>query len=182
MMNLLKKYSQLSHCLLCIILSLSLMSCAEQNLSDLEEYIAETKAKYIGKVEALPAITPYESYQYGVLEKRNPFKPSVSLVKSIELKRTTNGIQPSVARNKEELEKYALETLYMVGIMNNDGQQWALIKAPDNSIFRVREGNYMGENHGKIIKISESKIDLKEIVSDGLGGWIERANVVGLSE
>ena len=70
----------------------------------------------------------------------------------------------------------------MVGVMNNNGQNWAIIKAPDNSIYRVRSGNYMGENHGKIQKITEARIDLKEIVADGQGGWITRSNKVTLSE
>lgn len=156
--------------------------CAENNMNDLIQYTQETKQKYMGQVEALPAITPYESYRYQVSEKRDPFKPSISLVKTIALKRASNGIKPNAIRNKEDLEKYPLESLVMVGIMNNNGQNWAIVKAPDSSIFRVKKGNYMGENNGKILKITESKIDLKEIVSDGLGGWIERPNKLAISE
>jgi len=156
--------------------------CAENNMNDLSQYALDTKQKYMGKVEALPAITPYESYHYQVSKERDPFKPSVSLVKTIALKRASNGIKPNAVRNKEDLEKYALETLVMVGIMNNNGQNWAIVKAPDSSIFRVKKGNYMGENNGKILKITESKIDLKEIVQDGLGGWIERPNKLAISE
>lgn len=150
-------------------------------MNDLNQFALETKQKYLGQVEALPAITPYESYHYQSSGKRDPFKASVSLVKTIALKAKSNGLKPRV-RNKEDLEKFALESLVMVGIMNNNGQNWAIVKAPDSSIFRVKRGNYMGENNGKILKISESKIDLKEIVPDGLGGWIERKNKLSISE
>jgi len=157
--------------------------CSTGDMDDLEKFVTDTKAKYMGQVEALPAITPYETHRYQVSHQRDPFKASVSLVKTItKKKRRSNGIKPSDVRNKEELERYALETLVMVGVMNNDGQNWAIIKAPDHSIFRVRRGNYMGENNGKIIRITESKIDLKEIVADGLGGWIERRNKITLSK
>jgi len=156
--------------------------CAENNVSDLNAYIIDTKAKYTGQVEPLPVISPYESYRYGVSKKRDPFRPSVSLVKEATLKRSSNGLKPNEVRNKEGLEKFSLQSLVMVGIMNNDGQNWAIIKAPDNSIFRVKKGNYMGESNGKIVRINESGIDLKEIVADGQGGWIERKNKLSLSE
>jgi len=173
--NKLKKFAFIS-------LAALVVSCAENDMSDLSQFTKETKLKYLGQIEALPAIVPYEGYHYQVEDKRDPFKPSVSLVKTIALKRASNGIRPNSIRNKEDLERYGLETLVMVGVMNNNGQNWAIIKAPDNSIFRVKKGNYMGENNGKILKISESKIDLKEIVKDGLGGWIERPNKLAISE
>ena len=168
-----------------LILGLGLTACENYDMSDLNKFVAETQLKYIGKVEPLPVITPYESYTYQPDGKRDPFQPSVALVKvTPEKKRITrkNGPHPNALRNREELEKYPLSTLVMVGVMKNEGDNWAIIKAPDGSIFRVKRGNYMGENHGKILKITEAKIELKEIVSDGDGGWKERKNEVTLSE
>ena len=159
-----------------------LIGCSESDMSDLQKFVAETKSKYVGQVEPLPVITPYESYSYEAFVKRDPFRASVAMVPAEPVKRTTNGVKPSTARNREELEKYPLNSLQMVGVLNNDGQNWAIIKAPDSSIFRVRKGNYMGENHGKIISITEGQIDLKEIVADGTGGWTERKNKITLSE
>jgi len=168
-----------------ILIAMSVLlavGCTNNNMNDLATFVAETKAKYVGQVEALPIITPYETHRYQVANIRDPFKSSVSLVKSISKKRSkSSGVRPSNVRNKEELEKYPLDSLVMVGIMNNNGQNWAIIKTPDNNIYRVRKGNYIGENNGKILNISESKITLKEIVADGLGGWAERRNNVVLS-
>ena len=165
------------------LLALStLTACTQSDVSDLNTFVADVKVKYQGQVEALPVISPYESYHYGVAKQRDPFRPSVSLVKEATIKRSSSGLKPNEVRNKEGLEKYALGSLVMVGIMNNDGQNWAIVKAPDSSIFRVRKGNYMGENHGKILRINESGIELREIVADGRGGWIERKNKLNLSE
>ena len=168
------------------LLSVGLITgCSNNDMSDLNQFVTETKSKYVGQVEALPIITPYESYSYNAQAKRDPFKPSVALIKTTTTKRqkkSSSGLRPSDIRNKEELERFPLESLVMVGIMNNDGDNWAIVKAPDNNIYRVKRGNYMGENHGKILKITESRIDLKEIVADGMGGWIERKNKVTLSE
>lgn len=167
--------------LLPALLAISTLSaCGGKDVSDLETFIQTAKAKYTGNVESLPEIKPYESYRYHAAT-RDPFKPSVSLVKSISLA-SRNGVQPDAKRAKEDLEQFPTETLKMVGAMNNDGLTWGIIKAPDNAIYRVRRGNYIGQNHGKITKILENKIELTEIVADGMGGWIERPATVGLSE
>ena len=182
-MNVLKTQKKFSIKWIVSALAVStLLGCAKNDISDLETFVAEIKTKYTGQVEALPVISPYESYSYHVAKKRDPFRPSVSLVKEATLKRSSNGLKPNEIRNKEELERYSLSSLVMVGIMNNNGQNWAIVKTPDNSVIRVRKGNYMGENHGKITRITESGIELKEIVPDGRGGWIERKNKLSLSE
>jgi len=168
---------------LCVILLFAVLSgCAKNDVSDLKTFVNEVKIKYKGQVEALPAIAPYESHHYSLSKTRDPFRPSVSLVKEATLKRSSSGLKPNEIRNKEGLEKYALQSLTMVGIMNNDGQNWAIVKAPDNTIYRVRKGNYMGENNGKITRISESGIDLREIVPDGRGGWVKRKNKLSLTQ
>ena len=164
------------------ITTASLAGCGGNDVSDLNAFITEVKVKYKGQVEALPVISPYESYSYSVAQRRDPFHPSVSLVKGATLKRSSNGLKPNETRNKEGLERYSLESLLMVGIMNNNGHNWAIIEAPDGTIFRVTKGNYMGENNGKITRINESGIDIKEIVADGRGGWTARKNKISLSE
>lgn len=159
-----------------------LTACGGSDVSDLETYIANSKLKYKGNIEALPQIAPYEIYRYHAEGKRDPFKPTVSLVKSLAVNRVDNGINPDTGRAREELEKYSLDSLHMVGTMLNDGVTWGIVRAPNNSIVRVRKGNYMGQNYGKIVAITETKIELREIVPDGRGGWIEQPNTVKLSQ
>ena len=166
---------------LVLIIIAILSACSKGDVSDLQQYVNETKTKHKGNIEPLPVVESYERYQYHSADKRDPFKPSVSLVKSISLS-ASNGITPDAKRTREDLEQFPLESLHMVGIMHNGGLTWGLIKAPDNTIYRVRKGNYMGKNHGKILNIAENKIQLKEIVSDGIGGWIEKPNSITISE
>ena len=70
----------------------------------------------------------------------------------------------------------------MVGTLERDGSSWALVRMSDSTIHRVKPGNFAGENHGKIVNITESEIELTEIVEDGLGGWMERQAALALSE
>jgi len=165
-----------------VLTILALSACAQSQTDDLEQFVKETKLKFAGQVEPLPPATPYENYEYGAGEKRDPFRSSVSLVKSIAANRVSNGLQPDGSRRHEELELFGLEQLTMVGVLANDGQNWAMVKVPGGTVYKVREGNYMGKNHGKILKIGETKVDLKELVPDGLGGWIERPNILALKQ
>ncbi len=93
---------------------------------------------------------------------------------SQELSLVENGIQPDFNRRKEELESYALDTLRMVGILEQSGITWGLVKTKEGTIHRVKSGNYMGQNHGRIMQISEDKIEVSEIIQDGSGGYSER--------
>ncbi len=174
-----KKASYLLAGILMLLLS---SGCTNNDMTDLDVFVEETRLKFLGKIDALPAITPYESYTYNAYDKRNPFKSPVKKIQTAVLKTIDNDLEPNSERNKEDLEKYELSALSMVGIMNNNGQNWAIVKSPDQSIFRVKKGNYIGTNNGKIISISESKIELQEIVKNEGKKWVERKNILAISE
>jgi type IV pilus assembly protein PilP len=90
-------------------------------------------------------------------------------------------IAPEMARRKEPLEAFPLDSMAMVGSLNKEGAPTALLKV-DNLLYQVRVGNYLGQNYGKIIKISETAIQLREIVQDATGDWIERIASLDLQE
>lgn len=92
-----------------------------------------------------------------------------------------SGVQPNLDRPRELLEAYSLESIKMVGTINKDGL-WALMEAPDDVVHRITVGNYMGTNHGQVIGVSDQRIDLIEIVPDGLGGWEKRESFLTLAE
>ena len=95
----------------------------------------------------------------------------------------TSGLRPDRDRTKEPLEDFPIDTLRLKGTIDDkEGIKWGLIFAPDNTIHRVIEGNYMGQNHGRIILVSDQTIELTEIVPDGLGNYIERSSAVTLIE
>jgi type IV pilus assembly protein PilP len=90
------------------------------------------------------------------------------------------GIQPDFNRRKEPLEAYPLENLKMVGTLQQQKVMHALVKTPDNNLFRVKAGNYVGQNFGRITGINETAIALKEIVQDSNGSWEEKDQALQL--
>ena len=93
-----------------------------------------------------------------------------------------SGPRPDTERSREFLEGFPLDTLGMVGTLYIGDTMYGLVQTADGLIHRVVPGNYMGQNDGRITNISESEITLVEIISDGIGGYIERDAAVGLSD
>ena len=167
------------------VFALLLTGCGE-GLGDLQQFVAQIRAKPPGRIEPIPEFQPYQSFEYASHDLRDPFKlvdfrrPEEN---PEEINQLASGLRPDIDRVKEPLEDFPLDTLRLKGTIDDkDGVKWGLIFAPDNTIHRVIEGNYMGQNHGRIISVSDQTIDLTEIVPDGLGNYIERSSAVALIE
>lgn len=145
-------------------------SCSQDN-SDLHEFIKQTKSKHVGSVQPLPQFKPYKNFTYSATELRDPFEAAFE---EEQQESTTSSLRPDIQRPKEPLESFPLDTLRMVGILEQNQQVWGLIKDPNNVVHRVQAGNYAGHNEGQIILVTEQQIDLIEIIPDGLGAYIER--------
>lgn len=165
--------------LISILLIPGLYSCAK-GTDDLHTFIEETKAKQQGSVKPLPQFRPYRSFEYSAAEMRDPFEHVV--IANVQEASPTSSLRPDRGRPKEALEGFPLDTLRMVGILEQRGQTWGLVKDPNNVVHWVLSGNYAGQNDGKIISITETKISIREIVPDGLGNYIERNATLALSE
>lgn len=158
-------------------------ACTNNPTSDLETYVAKVKAQQKSSIEPLPEFAPFESFTYQDSELRGPFTPPVfSHPAAAVAKGGGNGIKPDFDRPSEPLEEYPLDSLRMVGTMQKGQETWALILDKDGAIHRVQPGNYMGQNYGKITRVTESEVDLTEIIPDGLGGWMERQASIAISE
>lgn len=164
-----------------MLLSSLLVAGCSDDMSDLHAYIAEVMQRSKGSIQPLPDIRIPETFQFQSDSLRDPFEPDEILEAPVREKVET-GIQPDALRPKEELESYELDTLRMVGTVSDQGVLWALLKAADGTIHRVRTGNYLGMNYGKIVGINEREIDLVEIVADSTGAWVERKAAIDLSE
>jgi type IV pilus assembly protein PilP len=92
-----------------------------------------------------------------------------------------NGIKPNEHRQKEVLEEFELSSLSLMGTLEQDSL-WALIRSPDGVIHRVKQGNYIGKNHGKIIAIMDSSLTILEIVKEIKGGYVERESMLSVAE
>jgi len=154
-----------------LLISLFVSGCSK-DINDLYEFIETTKASNVGSVKPIPQFKPYESFTYSAEELRDPFIAAIDLSEDQGLSK--DSLQPESDRPKQYLEVFPLDTLSMVGTLAQENDAWGLIKDPKNVVHRVKLGNYMGQNEGRIVKITEVKIYLVEIVPDGVGGYIER--------
>ena len=164
---------------LVVVMALGLSACGG-DMDDLDQYINEIKAKPGGRINPLPEITPYEGFAYIADEQgiRSPFVPDTPQSAGA----AGGGARPDLDRSREYLESFPLDTLGMVGTLNISDTLYGLVQTSDGLIHRVVPGNYMGQNDGRITEISDSEITLMEIISDGIGGYIERDAAVGLSD
>ena len=161
----------------------NLAGCSSNNTEDLRSYVEAVKSRQHARIDPLPEFAPFETHLYAASGERDPFTPTVhSTPKPPGEKTSGSGIQPDDTRPREPLEAEPLDSLRMVGTLERQSQSWALVRMSDSTIHRVKPGNYMGQNHGKIVQISESEVELTEIVPDGLGGWMERQAALALSE
>lgn len=163
-----------------ILLSL-LAGCANPHLGELRAYVDDKKAAPPGRIEPLPEIKQITTFVYEADGRRDPFAP-VEENQEEQASAVGNGISPDFNRRKEELEGYALDSIRMVGILEQSGVTWGLVKTKEGTIHRVKTGNYMGQNHGRITEITEDKIELTEIVPNGTGGYSERQASLALAE
>ncbi|MBX2879768.1 MAG: pilus assembly protein PilP [Granulosicoccus sp.] len=153
------------------------------DMSDLEVFIAQTKQAHHGKVEPLPEFPPYETFEYVALDVRDPFRPQTDISNTaVNDQAEYAGPRPEASRRREPLESFPVDALKMVGLLQQKTQTWGLVRDPDGTIHRVQPGNYAGQNHGKIVKVSETKIDIVELVPDGLSGWINRDAQLAMAE
>lgn len=162
-----------------ILAALGLAACGG-DMDDLDAYVNSVKARPGGRIEPLPEITPYEVYTYiadaeGI---RSPFVPDTPQAGGS----AAGGTRPDPDRSREFLEGFPLDTLRMVGTLDMGNSDYGLIQTSDGLIHRVVPGNYMGQNDGRIIGVTESEIELVEIISDGIGGYIERDAAISLSD
>lgn len=169
--------------LLLVVGCLLLAGCGDSRREELDQYIGEVKARKPGRIEPLPEIKQIETFTYVAGNRRNPFRPEQPRDELLPGSENGTGPIPDVARRKEELESFSLDSIRMVGtLQDTDGIMWGLVRNSDKILFRVKVGNYMGRNHGQITKISESSIELTEIVADNNGGYQERQASIALSE
>jgi len=162
---------------------LLISGCVNDDVSDLTTYMAKVKARPKGKIAPLPEIKIVEPFIFKPAGLRDPFRPVERLdePEEIDVSKGT-GIRPDTGRRKEELELYSLDTLRMVGTLSMNSGLWGLVKASDVTIHRVKVGNHMGRNYGKIIRIVQDKIELMEIVPDQQGTWKEQQASLALTE
>lgn len=157
--------------------SLVLSGCGRGD-SDLREWVAQEKLKKGPPLDPIPVPKTFETFEYREDGRRDPFSPSAAEQQEV----ATDGPRPDENRAREPLEAFPLDGLKMMGTLGSGAALVGLIKDPDGVIHRIRIGNFMGQNYGRITVLADDHIDLVELVSNGNGGWMERPAAVAIGD
>jgi type IV pilus assembly protein PilP len=161
-----------------------LSGCMGSEQEDLQRWMAEQRAQVRPSVPPITEpkkFTPQAYTEASAFEPFNMQKLTQALRRDSNQPSTSGLIAPELARRKEALEAFPLDSMAMVGSMNRNGQPVALVTV-DKLLYQVRVGNYLGLNYGRITRISETELALREIVQDAAGEWIERVATLQLQE
>ncbi len=162
---------------LAALLLLMLAACGGGINDELKEFIASADKNAKRSIQPLPPVQTYTPFGYTGFDLPDPFKP-----RTLTPVKVGTGINsPDLNRRKEALEAFPLESLKMVGTLQQQKETFGLVKA-DATVYRVKVGNFIGQNYGKVTDITDTSINVKEKVQDGSGDWTERDSSLKLLE
>jgi type IV pilus assembly protein PilP len=168
-----------------IVVLLTLVGCGSSSEDDIRQWLVEERNQTRPKVAPIPAPKQFKPEAYANAAAIEPFSNQklTQALKRDSAQVASNGalVAPELARRKEPLEAFPLDAMSLVGSIVKAGQPVALVKV-DSLLYQVKPGNYLGQNFGKVTKISETEVGLREIVQDAVGEWIERAATLQLQE
>jgi type IV pilus assembly protein PilP len=163
------------------MLAVALAGCAADE-EELQQWMDQQRREVRPSVEPLAAPKKFDPAPYQMSERVDPYSAQKLTVAVKQESRQPNSLLASeINRRKEPLESYPLDSMTMVGSVSKQGQPFALLKV-DNLLYQVKQGDYLGQNYGKIVKITETDVALREIVQDASGEWVERMSTLQLQE
>jgi type IV pilus assembly protein PilP len=171
--------------LLYVVVALMLAGCGASSEDELRQWMQEQKSQTRPKVTPISEPKQFKPESYAQVTAIEPFS-NQKLTQALKRDSTQTAVSgaliaPELARRKEALESFPLDTMALVGSLIKTGQPVALVKV-DNLLYQVRLGNYLGQNYGRVITIAETEVSLREIVQDAAGEWIERTATLQLQE
>ncbi|MGH8049996.1 MAG: pilus assembly protein PilP [Arenimonas sp.] len=159
-----------------VVTCLVVLTACTRGQSDLETWVAKTKAEPAPPLQPLPVMQQFESFEYAAQNMRDPFSPPVPD------RNEGSGPRPDPERRKEVLEAFPLDSMNMAGTIGSGKGLVGLVTAPDKVTYRIKPGNYLGQNDGRVTAIYEDRIEIVELVPDGAGGWLERQAKIALED
>ena len=171
---------RISPTLVLFLAIIGLSGCGGDQTTDLQQYINEVKTRKKSNIPPLPKPEEFEQFTYNDNGLRDPFEPIEKVIEASA--QANNGLQPDFDREKDVLEQFKLGSLKMMGSLEKNGTRWALIRTADGTLYRTTVGRHLGQDNGEILKITETQLELREIIPDGLGGYVERFSTLAVSE
>ena len=167
--------------LIAAISCLVLGGCSsERHLDEVRQFVKESDNTPRGRIPPLPEVRPYEPFEYAAFDLVDPFVPRK--IEPPKPSGVARGVQPPKDHVKGPLEAFPIENLMMVGTLQQKNDVYALIKAPDNNLYRVKTGDFLGQNFGRVTDINESTLKLKELIQDSGSEWKEEERTLLLQE
>ena len=165
--------------------TLMLAACGPSGQEEMQAWMARQRASLHPRIEPIPEPRPFEPQAYtqaGAVDPFSPQKLALALRRDANLAAATSAlVAPEIKRRKEPLEGYPLDAMSMVGSLMKQGRPIALIKV-DNQLHQVAVGQYLGQNYGRVLRITESEVRIRELVQDPSGTWVERPATLQLQE
>lgn len=163
------------------LMLLLLAGCGAES-EELGQWMEQQKREVKPNVEPLSPPKKFNPQAYTALTGVEPFSTQkLTVALKQEARQPNSLLAAEINRRKEPLEAYPLDSMRMVGSVVRSAQPYALLRV-DNLLYQVKQGDYLGQNYGKITKISETGVSLREIVQDAAGEWIERSSALQLQE
>lgn len=168
--------------LLLALLGVILASCSNSGMEDIQQFVENSGQGLRGKAEALPEVKPYEPFTYNAFDLADPFRPrKMDTPKPAQ----SSGLQPDTNRRREPLEGFPLESLKMVGFLQKEKLNYALVVTPERDLHQVKVGNYLGQNYGIVTEVvirdvGDAEIKLTELYQEDSGNWIEKPTSIRL--
>lgn len=157
-----------------------LTGCGSNDFGDLDAFMDEKRSRPGGVIAPIPAFKAYKAFSYSATSLRSPFDRPIE-IREISQLQAVSTVEPDETRPREFLEQFTFDSLVMVGTLSRSGTDWSLIRDPEGGVHRVKVGNYLGRNHGKIVEMTGNYVAVIEIVSDGNDGWVERPRTIKLA-
>jgi type IV pilus assembly protein PilP len=164
------------------MMALAVLAACGAEQEELTQWMEQQRREVKPNVTPLTPPKKFTPQAYVALNGVEPFSAQkLTVALKQEARQPNSLLAAEINRRKEPLEAYPLDSMRMVGSVNRSGRPYALLRV-DNLLYQVKQGDYLGQNYGKITKISETDVTLREIVQDAAGEWIERASALQLQE
>ncbi|GAA4032382.1 pilus assembly protein PilP [Actimicrobium antarcticum] len=164
-----------------VVLLCILSGCGDSGVQEVRTWMDEVRKQTKVSIPMLSPPKKFTPFTYAGKSAIDPYNPAKLAVAFAKLQANSSGMKPDLERRREPLEAYPLDTLKMVGTLQKTGASFALILA-DKTLFQVKKGSYIGQNFGMVSGITESAVELREIVQDASGEWVERKGKLELQE
>lgn len=162
--------------------SVCALSACSGEQEELTVWMEQQKREVKPNVQPLVPPRKFDPAPYAGAQAVDPFSTQKLTVALKQEARQPNSLLASeMNRRKEPLEAFPMDSMSMVGSVTKNNQQYALLRV-DNLLYQVKVGDYLGQNYGKITRISETEVSLREVVQDAAGEWIERTSTLQLQE